>query len=1360
VIAGTCAAPLDLANSQARQRVQSLAITGSGANPTWFWLQNGNNTKYLLAVSRPGNRPDASLNAQIGRDSLHIVFTLRKVASGSTSCGTVDSTTFDATFGTRTMRRDLRIDPELAQFFFVNQETWAAGQGAESTVALWEHSDVVSRTLFGNKPHSGFGWEGNNDSGLVTGDADFDNALARDTAAHNADYCAPGAANCSAFIPAGSRIKPSLDTVVHQTLGRAFDRGDMLPFDWNLTHKEDFLTRLDPEYQAGFSELGDFRIAQHFSDAVSGYALPLVDDHVPLLAADISPLARALTDVRCWYLGDDGPGGNKCKEEGDPERFEQGWSQVACGRDSSFGCRRNFLIVISDGEDNVAGQNANGSIGNLKSQANMVTWALNVGDPDGCDKNNQGGLHSIVQAGGGECVNVETQERLRQVLESLIGQIRTTARSFASAAVPSVQATVEQKIFLTSFLPFNDSPVWKGSVHSFVKPLPVSPAGIPLTEKKCDGTGAISVTDRSQGCHLWDAGKLLFERQYPASGNDYLAFDDTALRRVFYAQQTPVEGAWPRRMRLFDPVEIAPDDGTNTQQVRFDLWRGFGLSFDTDESVDPMVNAADETTANAVVDYALHVKRGTERNTDVDPPLETPHDFLLGDIFHSTPVVIGTPSNNLYFASDLYDNDAECDPDDGTASANPGYRCFFEKQRFRRKMLLVGSNDGMLHAFDAGMFRTAGTDHWTGVALVDDVLSPHGSFDNGTGKELFAYVPRMVLPTLRQMQAGTSHKYTVDGTVTVADVFLDPVRQGSTAFPLEEDREWRTIVVGGLREGGRGYFGLDITQPDPVEEHDELRFVPETADSGSNHPVSGAFVPVCTASLTEASGTAGLIAPPTESGCGPVPFPAVLWEFTDSHFDTDSGKLYYADEDRTTVGGLEAVTSNGVPDLASTWSTPSVGRIRLCSTDGTACDPTPDQPGDDADLVDVFVAVVGGGMDVANETYEELLAWRGGVPADASGNWLYMIDLETGEAIYKQQLIGAAPSEPAAVDTDGDGYLDRIYIGTLAGLLYRVDLEPIVVGGNTVLPSPTPQFVPHIDPTDSTAGPLMIGKNRLLPNVWRPVVLFDANHDGAGDSPWLRPIYQRPSVIFQAGSGKYVLAFGTGDRFDLWNVPEPWPEERFYVFVDRFGSTAEIGSNPLTEADLTPIDPDLTGTVNTDLLASGGWVMRLAPKERVITDAFALSGVMVFSSFVPRTEDGEGNETEVGCADSSAEKVCSKQGVSHVFVVNTTNANGLLFNSDSADAVRYNVAPTFVTNPFAEPGQSKQAGAANEEGEFTADDLSVNMVRVMETLKGLFPPACKFANYRVDIKTVAADTSLQFIAPVPVCLIERNWKEF
>lgn len=91
----------------------------------------------------------------------------------------------------------------------------------------------------------------------------------------------------------------------------------------------------------------------------------------------------------------------------------------------------------------------------------------------------------------------------------------------------------------------------------------------------------------------------------------------------------------------------------------------------------------------------------------------------------------------------------------------------------RLGMVYVASNDGMLHAFTA-------TD----------------------GQESWAYVPSIVMPNLYKLADATydvNHRYFVDGTPTVGDVYFGGA--------------WHTILVGGLNNGGRGYYALDVTNP-------------------------------------------------------------------------------------------------------------------------------------------------------------------------------------------------------------------------------------------------------------------------------------------------------------------------------------------------------------------------------------------------------------------------------------------------------------------------------------------------------------------------------------------------------------------
>lgn len=134
---------------------------------------------------------------------------------------------------------------------------------------------------------------------------------------------------------------------------------------------------------------------------------------------------------------------------------------------------------------------------------------------------------------------------------------------------------------------------------------------------------------------------------------------------------------------------------------------------------------------------------------------------VLGDIVNSQPAVVGSPSYLPYLADRI----------DGS----PGdYRAFQETYSNRPELIYVGANDGMLHAISAS-----------------------------DGTEAFAFIPEAVLqhmPKLTgQSYKGGGHRFFVDGSPKVRDVFID--------------NQWRTVLVGTLRAGGKSLFALDITEP-------------------------------------------------------------------------------------------------------------------------------------------------------------------------------------------------------------------------------------------------------------------------------------------------------------------------------------------------------------------------------------------------------------------------------------------------------------------------------------------------------------------------------------------------------------------
>jgi type IV pilus assembly protein PilY1 len=123
--------------------------------------------------------------------------------------------------------------------------------------------------------------------------------------------------------------------------------------------------------------------------------------------------------------------------------------------------------------------------------------------------------------------------------------------------------------------------------------------------------------------------------------------------------------------------------------------------------------------------------------------------------------------------------------------ADPGYGNFVAAQASRDGIVYVGANDGMLHAFDAQ-----------------------------TGSERWAYVPRILHPTLYKLADANyadNHRYYVNGAISIGEVYDGAV--------------WRTILIAGLGLGGKGYFALDITDPDNP---DVLWEFSSTSEGGQN----------------------------------------------------------------------------------------------------------------------------------------------------------------------------------------------------------------------------------------------------------------------------------------------------------------------------------------------------------------------------------------------------------------------------------------------------------------------------------------------------------------------------------------------
>ncbi len=208
---------------------------------------------------------------------------------------------------------------------------------------------------------------------------------------------------------------------------------------------------------------------------------------------------------------------------------------------------------------------------------------------------------------------------------------------------------------------------------------------------------------------------------------------------------------------------------------------------------------------------------------------------------------------------------------------------------------------------------------------------------------------------------------------------------------------------------------------------------------------------------------------------------------------------------------------------------------------------------------------------------------------DTRGRAVYVVDVLTGSLVWSYSRAQNAnmkysiPSDIARVDTNGDRYIDRLYVGDMGGQIWRFNIG---------------------DPN---------------PTNWTAKIIFDSSPGSSNK----RNIFYPPDVSLERDNYE-MLFFGTGDR----EAPKSTNVvNRLYAVKDKNPSTV------LTENDLVNVtddllqDPSATSTQKTDILnvlsTKSGWYIKLDQNagEKCLSNSVLFYGVIYYTTFTPDIGD-------------------------------------------------------------------------------------------------------------------------------------------
>jgi type IV pilus assembly protein PilY1 len=363
--------------------------------------------------------------------------------------------------------------------------------------------------------------------------------------------------------------------------------------------------------------------------------------------------------------------------------------------------------------------------------------------------------------GDGRYFTTSDHDELIDQLSEALQEIIERSSSLTAATVPSSRTAFGDGFYTAFFVPSATEPFWPGHLQAYRLSEDLSvldAAGDPAL----DATTNQFVEPRNP---FWDAADQLQAQAtrtlYTSASGARMDFDTSSIDYTLLG------------IDVADDAFGNPDPGLPAPE-----WSAYPF--------DPSIpDGTPEQLADTLVDY-ISGKDVWDEDSDTDTTEN--RAVVLGDIFHSNPIAIGPPPAALTAEEGF-----------GPVSTSGTFQNLHQQ---RQRVIYVGANDGMLHALDGGDFNTGDN---PGTPQTEE-----GYYDLGTGNEEFGYVPGFLLDKLKMIPRNTPRSnYYVDGSPSAADVWFP-----SGSSDLNKDgTEWATILVTAVRQGGHGYFALDVTDP-------------------------------------------------------------------------------------------------------------------------------------------------------------------------------------------------------------------------------------------------------------------------------------------------------------------------------------------------------------------------------------------------------------------------------------------------------------------------------------------------------------------------------------------------------------------